>query len=145
MWSTISPIRSTLPHAEFLRRHARRLLRAAHADASHALPVLRRIRAAGAIPEHSLIELYAGREGVRLKHVLNMLAIELGYADWGACKRDIDGRDTALLDALRLDAGLFGDFATNWFPDEPAARAWQAEHGGYVVRYGRQAVAILHG
>ncbi|NRO94386.1 hypothetical protein GWC77_00325 [Paraburkholderia sp. NMBU_R16] len=144
MWSTANPTRSSLSHVEFLRRHARRLLRAAHADASRALPVLRRIKAAGVVPAHTLTELFAARESVRLKHVLNMLATELGYADWAACKRDVDARASAELDALRFDAGCFADFATNWFPDHTTARAWQSVHGGYLVRYGTQTVAILH-
>ncbi|CAN7407271.1 hypothetical protein LJR230_002482 [Trinickia sp. LjRoot230] len=144
MWSTVSPIRSDLSHVEFLRRHARRLLRAVRADASRALPVLRRIQAADVIPAHTLAALYVARDAVRLKHILNMLAAELGYADWAACKRDVDTLETARLDALRFDAGLFGDFATNWFAGEVEARAWQREHGGYVVRYGKQAVAILN-
>ena len=145
MWSTANPIPLGVSHVEFLRRHARRLLRAAHADASRALPVLRRIEAAGVIPAHTLTELFAARESVRLKHVLNLLAAELGYADWAACKHQVDARPGAELDALRFDAGCFGDFATNWFADHAAARAWQAVHGGYLVRYGSQTVAILHG
>lgn len=145
MWSTANPTPLGVPHVEFLRRHARRLLRAAHSDASRALPVLRRIAAAGVIPAHTLTELFAERESVRLKHVLNLLAVELGYADWAACKHDVDSRPSFDLDALRFDAGCFGDFATNWFADHAAARAWQAAHGGYLVRYGAQTVAILHG
>ncbi|HEY3535918.1 MAG: hypothetical protein ACTHJZ_21760 [Trinickia sp.] len=145
MWSTANPTRSDVSHVEFLRHHARRLLRAAHADASRALPVLRRIKAASVVPAHTLAELFAAREGIRLKHVLNMLAAELGYPDWAACKRGVDTRPRAELDALRFDAGCFADFATNWFPDHATARAWQAEHGGYLVRYGVQTVAILHG
>lgn len=144
MWSTVSPVHSNVSHVEFLRRHARRLLRAAHADASRALPVLRRIVTAGGIPAHTLTELFAARESVRLKHVLNLLAAELGYVDWAACKRNVDARPSAELDALRFDAGSFADFATNWFADHAAARAWQAVHGGYLVRYGAQTVAILH-
>lgn len=144
MWSTANPTRPGLSHVEFLRRHARRLLRAAHGDASRAMPVLRRIKAGGVIPAHTLAELFATREAVRLKHVLNMLAAELGYTDWAACKRDVDRRASAELDALRFDAGCFADFATNWFPDHATARAWQVAHGGYLVRYGTQTVAILH-
>ncbi|RKP52800.1 hypothetical protein [Trinickia fusca] len=143
MWSTTCPFDSTPSHTQFLRHHARRLLRAVHGDMTRALPVLRRIVAAGVIPAHSLTALYAARTEVRLKHVFSMLATELGYADWHTCKNDIDGRDPAVLDAYRFEAAPPGDFTLNWFPDEPTARAWQAQHGGYVVRYGRQAVALL--
>ncbi|CAN0619911.1 conserved protein of unknown function [Burkholderia multivorans] len=144
MWSTSSPLTPTLPNSAFLRHHARHLLRhATSPDASRAMPVLRRLHAARAIPEHRLADLHAQRGRLQLKHMLALLAHELGYAGWAACNADIDARDPARLDAYRLDAGHFGDHVHQWFSSEAAARAWQREHGGYVMRYGAQAVAIL--
>ena len=72
-----------------------------------------------------------------------MLAVELGYASWDACKPDIDEQPGAIIDRYRLDAGAFNDFEKNWFANETEARGWQRDHGGYIVRYGEQAVAIL--
>ncbi|MDR5737972.1 MULTISPECIES: hypothetical protein [unclassified Caballeronia] len=72
-----------------------------------------------------------------------MLAIELGYPTWDACKADIDTREPACIDRYRLDAGAFNDFEKNWFASEPEALDWQRSHGGYIVRYAGQAVAIL--
>lgn len=72
-----------------------------------------------------------------------MLAAELGYATWDACKADIDTRESRSIDRYRFDAGAFNDFEKNWFASETDALGWQRSHGGYIVRYGEQAVAIL--
>jgi len=144
MWSTTLPLVIPGSNSDFLRHYARRLLRNARGEQpSRALPVLRRVLAAQVTPAQKLTELYAQRESLRLKHVLHTLAIELGFANWESCKPQIDRCPAKMLDRYRLDLGAYGDFETNWFPDEPAARQWQQEHGGYVMRYGDQAVAIL--
>lgn len=152
MWSTHHPLLSSqsatiltsCPHSEFLRRHARRLLRDARAlPPSQSLPVLRRVLDVGLMPELKLMDLYAVRASLQLKHVLQVLARELGFADWALCKREIDASDPALLDRYRFEQGQFGDYRQNWFADAATARQWQQQHGGYIVTYGKQAVAIL--
>lgn len=152
MWSTAHPLSDTLhsnspsnpTNSEFLRRHARRLVREGRsAEPSKALPVLRRIIDAGLMPELSVTDLYAVRETLQLKHVLHMLAHELGFSAWELCKPEIDQRDTVVLDRYRLEQGQFGDFSQNWFADEQTARQWQQANGGYLISYGKQAVAIL--
>lgn len=152
MWSTQSPAYSAARHplgaqlanSEFLRRYARRLLRDARADEpSRALPVVRRIVASKVTPEMRVTELYAVRATLQLKHVLHTLAKELGFAAWETCKRDIDGRSPAMLDRYRLELGMFGDYAQNWFADEQTAVDWQRENGGYLIKVGQQVVAIL--
>ena len=144
MWSTSCPVQTTLSNSEFLRRHARILLRHAHAqDMSIALPVLRRLLASGVVKADRLGELHETRAGIQLKHVLNMLAIELGLAGWDVCKAEIDARAPATIDRYRLDAGVFGDYEKNWFASEAAAREWQRGNGGYIVEYAGQAVAVL--
>lgn len=152
MWSTDSPIYSNVRHplgteldnSEFLRRYARRLLRDARSDEpSRTLPVLRRIVAARVTPEIRLTELHAVRATLQLKHVLHALARELGFSSWEACKREIDNRPPAVLDRYRLELGMFGDYEQNWFADEGTAIDWQRENGGYLVKVGRQVVAIL--
>jgi hypothetical protein len=58
MWSTSCPVCSDLTNTEFLRRHARRLLRLAHADnTSSAMPVVRRLLGAGVTRAGTLTEL----------------------------------------------------------------------------------------
>ncbi|MFL9927031.1 hypothetical protein PQR62_22355 [Herbaspirillum lusitanum] len=152
MWSTRFPsspnIDSSfapgLAHGDFLRRYARRLLRQVRSSqSSAALPVLRRMVAMRITPEISVAELFPLRASLQLKHVLHMLARELDYPAWEVCAREIDARDSALLDRYRLELGMFRDFQTNWFADMASARNWQRGHGGYLVAYGKQAVAIL--
>ena len=146
MWSTSCPrtASSELTNTEFLRRHARRLLRRAHADnTSTAMPVVRRLLAAGVTRAGTIAELHKKRTEVQLKHVLNMLAVELGHFGWDACKPVLDTREPAVIDRYRFDAGAFGDYEKVWFAGAGAAREWQREHGGYIVEYGDQAVAIL--
>ncbi|WP_061136205.1 hypothetical protein [Caballeronia fortuita] len=144
MWSTSCPISSSVSNSDYLREHARRLLRHARdGDASASMPVLRRALAAKVTRAERLADLHAIRDDLQLKHLLAMLAAELGYADWDACKADIDTQPGAAIDRYRLDAGAFNDFEKNWFANESDAREWQRAHGGYIVRYGEQAVAIL--
>lgn len=155
MWSTSHPLFKQLRtefrtvagescNSEFLRRHARRLVRDGRADQpSKALPVLRRVIDAGLMPELAVTDLYNVRETLQLKHILHTLARELGFASWDVCKQEIDRCEATVLDRYRFEQGQFGDFEQNWFPDEVTARAWQQENGGYIVNYGKQAVAIL--
>ena len=107
------------------------------------MPVLRRLLAAKVTRAERLADLHAMRGDLQLKHLLAMLAAELGYASWDVCKPDIDERAGAIIDRYRLDAGAFNDYEKNWFANEADAREWQHTHGGYIVRYGKQAVAIL--
>jgi hypothetical protein len=150
MWSTSAPATSHYPlglelsHSAFLRRYARRLLRDVRSDApSKAMPVLRRMIAVKLTPELRLTDLHASRSTLQLKHVLHMLARELDFPAWEICKREIDNAEPALLDRFRLELGMFGDYEKNWFADSATARAWQQKHGGYLIRYGEQTVAIL--
>jgi len=144
MWSTSCPVQSSVSSSDYLREHARRLLRhAREGGTSAALPVLRRLLASNVMHAERLADLHASRGELQLKHVLSMLAAELGYAGWDACKGDIDARPPACIDRYRLDAGAFNDFEKNWFASEADAHEWQRGHGGYIVRYGEQAVAIL--
>ncbi len=145
MWLTTLNTPARLPNSDFLRRHARRLLRQLHAEqAMQALPVIRRIHRAQ-VRGQSVAELYRLRHALQLKHCLQLLAAELGYASWSACKRDIDGRPPRVLDRYRLDLGQFGDYQQLWFADRQGAQAWQASNGGYVVTYGEQAAVLLTG
>jgi hypothetical protein len=144
MWSTSCPVHSDLTNSEFLRRHARRLLRRAREDTmSAALPVVRRLLAAGVTRVETLADLHQTRADIQLKHVLNMLAVELGHVGWDACKPVLDTREPAIIDRYRFDAGAFGDYEKVWFANAAEAREWQREQGGYIVEYGDQAVAIL--
>ncbi|MDN0085191.1 hypothetical protein QU487_21005 [Crenobacter sp. SG2305] len=144
MWSTTLSLAASETNSAFLRDYARRMLRQTQGEQpSRALPVRRRVLTAQVTPERKLTDLYARRESLQLKHMLHTLAAELGFASWEHCKAEIDLRPAALLDRYRLDLGAYGDYETNWFPDKAAVRQWQQQHGGYVLRYGEQAAAIL--
>jgi hypothetical protein len=137
--------RNTPPdtNTDFLRRYARGMLRSAHSDQpSKALPIVRRVHAAGKTADVRVTQLYHARMALQLKHMFRTLAAELGYATWDACKRDIDRRPPEVLDRFRLDLGAFGDHEQIWFADQPTAAAWQREHGGRMVEYGKQAVVM---
>lgn len=137
--------RTTTPNTntDFLRRYARRLLRSAHSpQPSIALPILRRVHNAQAAASTRLTELYQARQTLQLKHMFRTLAHELGYADWDACKRDIDRRPYEMLDRFRLELGAFGDYQQIWFADTLAAAEWRQQHGGRMVVYGKQAVVM---
>lgn len=152
MWSTTPPVidcsryglNKASDNTTFLRRYARRLLRdIRQAPASRALPVLRRLITQKVTPELLLQDLYAVRDSIQLKHVLHMLARELGYPAWERCKMEIDRQPVSMLDRYRLDMGMYADYQQNWFANRASADAWQAEHGGYLIQYGQQVVAVL--
>jgi hypothetical protein len=148
MWSTDCPISfssGSSSNSDYLREHARRLLRSARSGhASVAFPVLRRVIAASAFSRATRLgDLHALRGELQLKHLLAVLAFELGYSGWDVCAQEVDLQPAACVDRYRLDAGAFNDFEMNWFGDFELALEWQGVNGGYVVRYGRQGVAIL--
>jgi len=137
--------RTTSPdtNTDFLRRYARGMLRSAHSDQpSKALPIVRRVHAARNAADARVTQLYHARTALQLKHMFRTLAAELGYATWDACKRDIDRRPPEVLDRFRLDLGAFGDHEQIWFADQRTAAAWQREHGGRMIEYGKQAVVM---
>lgn len=145
MWSVLSlSTPKNLSHDALLRRCARLMLRHAHAEQSSlALPVLRRVLAAKAVPEQRLSALFSVRESLQLKHMLRTLATELGFDSWEACKQQVETLSPVQLDRYRFDLGAFNNYERIWFPDEASALRWQQESGGYVVRYGEQAVGIV--
>ena len=134
---------SSTPNADFLRNYARIMFRDARSEQpSKALPIARRIHAAGILPFQRLTDLYRHRESLQLKHLLRTIAVELGFPTWDACKRNVDSLPTTVLDRFRLDLGGFNDYEQIWFPSQSAAQEWQREQGGRIVAYGNQAVIL---
>lgn len=134
---------SSTHNTDFLRRCARNMLRDARSShPSKALPVIRRVHAAGILPIPRLADLYRARVALQLKHVLRTIAAELGYASWEVCKHDVDHLSPDVLDRFRVDLGVFGDYNQIWFSNASAAQEWRNEHGGHVVVYGSQAVVM---
>jgi hypothetical protein len=123
-------------------REAKRLHRAATSDAlSTALPVLRRLLAAGALPCATLPELYRRRQAVQRKHILRTLAVEAGFGNWESYRPSLAGNDAALLAQLAVQESG-GSHLNLWFSDEAQAQAYAAVHGGRAVRVGQQAVVL---
>ena len=125
-------------------REARRLHRAATSDAlSNALPVLRRLLAARAIPAQALPILFRQRATVQRKHVLRMLAFEAGYDSWESYSRLLPGLDpNAVALSLALPRGTGTGTLKLWFSGEAQARRYAAAHGGRALRVGRQGVVL---
>lgn len=127
---------------DLVRREARRLHRsAASASLSIALPVLRRLIAAGIFPGNSLKDLFHGREAIRRKHTLRLLARESGFDSWESFSPTLIGLDPRAVDRFRIDE-CGNAFLNLWFPNEPAAQTFAAANGGRVLRIGAHAVVL---
>lgn len=127
---------------QLVLREAKRLHRAATSDSpSTALPVLRRLLAAAAVPTRTLPRQFVARHTVQRKHLLCTLAREAGYPSW----EEYRGALPLLGKEQILRADLLARGASTlklWFSNEAEATAYAAEHGGHVVRVGQQAVVL---
>ncbi len=124
---------------ERVLHHARRLHRAARsASISAAMPVVRRIHAAGLFPHLRVAGLYRARASLQRKHVLRMLAVEAGHASWEAYREVLPGLSPEAVMpwhvADQLPAGL-----NLWFSNEAEARAVLGD-AVTLLKYGRQVV-----
>lgn len=123
-------------------REAKRLHRAATSDSlSSALPVLRRLIAAGAMPASSLPELFRLRSTVQRKHILRTLAIEASYGSWEEYRPKLEHVDAQQLEQFEvLDKGYAN--LNLWFSSESEAQLFARDNGGRVVSVGGQAVVL---
>lgn len=143
--SSLAPgaeLRAPLDPAQTMRRHARRLHRAARSErVSTALPVLRRLQAAKIFSGLRLSELFEGRERIQRKHLLRMLAVEAGSGDWHRfCVALADSPAQAVSEVDLIERSWM--HANAWFASESEACAHAAIHGGRVRRYGAHAVIL---
>lgn len=131
-----------MSHSAFLRRLAQRQLKALKSGSpAQALPVLRRLQQAGLFTQTPLSRLYHERNEVQLKHLLRMLALELGYPDWETLAPVVESLPAEHFDGpLYREGGL--PYPSPWFRNEAEALAWQAEHGGTLHRYGDTVMVI---
>jgi hypothetical protein len=121
-------------------REAKRLHRAATSDAlSEALPVLRRLLAARAVPACPLQALFRDRASLQRKHVLRMLAFEAGHVSWEAYSQSSQDSQSVVLSvaAQRSTAML-----KHWFVGEQQAVQFASAHGGLVTRVGHQGAVV---
>ena len=131
-----------LTSIQVVLREAKRLHRAAISDSlSAALPVLRRILAAGALATTTLPDLFRVRCTLQRKHVLRTLAFEAGCRSWEEYRPTL--AHTAVWQ-LKQFAVLEKGYANLnlWFSSEPEALQFATQHGGRAVRVGMQAVVL---
>lgn len=132
----------SLTSIQVVLREAKRLHRAAISDSlSAALPVLRRILAAGAVATTTLPDLFRVRYTVQRKHVLRTLAFEAGCRSWEEYRPILAHTDARQLEQFAvLEMGYAN--LNLWFSNEPEALQFATQHGGRAVRVGMQAVVL---
>jgi hypothetical protein len=123
-------------------REAKRLHRAATSGSlSAALPVLRRILAAGAVPTTTLPNLFGRRDTVQRKHVLRTLAYEAGHMNWEEYRPTLAHADGRQLEQFSVLEKGYANLNL-WFSSESEAQRFATQHGGRAVRVGMQAVVL---
>lgn len=123
-------------------REAKRLHRAATSDAlSEALPVLRRLLAARAVPACPLQVLFRDRASLQRKHVLRMLACEAGHASWEAYSQALSSLDSQAV-VLSVAAQRSTAMLKHWFVGEQQAAQFASVHGGLVAPVGQQGAVV---
>lgn len=128
--------------AQAISKEARRLHRASVSGTlAEALPVLRRLIATESIRDMTLPELNRQRETIRRKHILRMLAVEAGFANWENYRK--------ALGTMRYDELPHFEIASKnagspncWYSTFEEAQAHAERHGGKPIRLGRQGVVV---
>ena len=124
---------------ERVLHHARRLHRAARsASISAALPVVRRIHAAGLFAELGVAGLFRRRAQLQRKHLLRMLAVEAGHDRWEAYRDALVALTPAQVAWPHLGDRLPASINL-WFSNEAEARAALGD-GVHLLRFGTQVV-----
>jgi hypothetical protein len=128
--------------ANLVLREAKRLQRAAtNSSLSAALPVLRRLLAANAVPRIALPELFRRRDLLKRKHMLRTLAVEAGFQSWEEYRPTLDATPSSALKHLEVIQPGAGHLNL-WFPGQSEAEAFASRHGGHAMRVGGQAVVL---
>ena len=131
-----------LTSTQVVLREAKRLHRAATSGSlSAALPVLRRILVAGAVPTTTLPNLYGRRDTVQRKHVLRTLAFEAGHRSWEEYRPALAHVVARQLEQFSVLEKGYANLNL-WFSSEPEALRFATQHGGRAVRIGTQAVVL---
>lgn len=129
--------------ADMVLRIARSLHRAAYSESKViSLPVLRRLLASATLTAVSLPELHHHRDIIQRKHILRMLAVEVGYKCWEDYRHALDSMkvdELSHFDHLRRTAG----YPNLWFSNYDEAQDYAKENTGYALRVGEQAVVLI--
>lgn len=138
-----NPPCNTESAADLVLRIARNLHHAAYSDSKiSALPVLRRLLATATLTAISLPELYRSRDIIQRKHILRMLAVEVGFKCWEDYRHALDTMSVEQLshfDHLRRTAG----YPNLWFSNYDEAQDYARENNGHALRVGQQAVVLI--
>ena len=105
------------------------------------MAALRRVHAAGIFPDRALSTLYRERQTLQRKHFLRALAVERGFPDWERFSPHLSRMPPEAFEHYSLTDEGYG-LLKPWFSNEAQARAFAVEHGGRVIRIGRQAVVV---
>ncbi len=128
--------------ADLVRRQARRLQRASQSESiADAMPALRRVHAAGVLPDLALGTLYRERRALKRKHFLRALAVEAGFPDWERFRPHLDSMPPEDFEHFKVSDEWFV-FLNSWLSNKTQARSFAAAHGGRVLRVGTQAVVV---
>lgn len=129
--------------AGLVLRIARNLHHAAYSEAKViALPVLRRLLATATLTAISLPELYRSRDIIQRKHILRMLAVEVGFNCWEDYRHALDTMSVAQLahfDHVRRTAG----YPNLWFSNYEEAQDYAKANNGHALRVCDQAVVLV--
>jgi hypothetical protein len=80
----------------------------------------------------------ARRGSIRLKHALAVVAAELGYPTWPACRRRMETPPNQRLDTEAFFARMGSAYLNRWFTRYDEARASLEADGGYLFPFRRQ-------
>lgn len=140
--SVPSPKAADHSSLDLIRQLAKKLQRAALADElSISLPVLRRLLAAKVLVGISLPQLQRRRNLVQRKHLLQLLALEAGFASWETYRAALVHMAPEQLPHFDLFKRQQG-YPNHWFASLEEAQDYAWEHGGRAVAVGGQAVVI---
>ena len=92
-------------------------------------------------PGLALSALYRDRATVQRKHFLRALAVEAGFPDWETFRPQLDLMSPDAFEHFKLaDEGAAR--LNVWFSNEAQAQVHADEHGGRVVKVGKQAMVV---
>lgn len=125
-----------------LTREARKLHKQATSDSKmRALPVLRRLLNANIFDGVSLVELYQQQALIQRKHLLNLLAKEMGYGHWSLVRNALSHPEVNLQSHPSIELQNIG-YPNLWFSNINEAREYAAQNGGKAVEVANQAVVV---
>lgn len=125
-----------------LSREARRLHKLALSNSKmKSLPVLRRLINSQVLSQLSLVELYQQQSLIQRKHLLNLLAKEMGYSHWALLKSALEHPEVNI--ESHSSAVLLGvGYPNLWFSNMEKALEYTSNNSGKAVRVGEQAVVV---